>query len=266
MMCPFTLTFFFFFFNDPAPTEIYPLPLHDALPISGTGETTGKLSRSRNASSFLVRQPTQWVMPPPAPAATTRPPARTNSTTRASSAAYRLRGGSSTTSSAGGVPRGAARAKSNSGVRRRSTGTRNRASTSYTARLPSGPQSKLDVRKSNCGVVPRVPAAIATLTARASASASQSSSRRDMGEHRVGCGPECLVGGGVAGHGAEYVAVQTGHEIGERRATPLVETSFAHEFGTGLRRMDRERPLLFQLEQQGDKAIQIGRASCRERV
>src|SRR2546426_9153141 len=23
-----------FFFNDPAPTEIYPLPLHDALPIS----------------------------------------------------------------------------------------------------------------------------------------------------------------------------------------------------------------------------------------
>src|SRR2546430_14193155 len=26
--------FFFFFFNDPAPPEIYPLPLHDALPIS----------------------------------------------------------------------------------------------------------------------------------------------------------------------------------------------------------------------------------------
>src|SRR5256885_9404209 len=25
--------FFFFFFNDTAPTEIYPLPLHDALPI-----------------------------------------------------------------------------------------------------------------------------------------------------------------------------------------------------------------------------------------
>src|SRR2546430_5493101 len=25
--------FFFFFFNDPATTEIYPLPLHDALPI-----------------------------------------------------------------------------------------------------------------------------------------------------------------------------------------------------------------------------------------
>src|SRR2546430_14396110 len=26
--------FFFFFFNDPAPPEIYPLPLHVALPIS----------------------------------------------------------------------------------------------------------------------------------------------------------------------------------------------------------------------------------------
>src|ERR1039457_1656224 len=25
--------YFFFFFNDPAPTEISPLPLHDALPI-----------------------------------------------------------------------------------------------------------------------------------------------------------------------------------------------------------------------------------------
>src|SRR2546430_16444761 len=24
---------YFFFFNEPAPTEIYPLPLHDALPI-----------------------------------------------------------------------------------------------------------------------------------------------------------------------------------------------------------------------------------------
>src|SRR2546430_15114476 len=28
--------FFFFFFNDPAPPEISPLPLHDALPISGS--------------------------------------------------------------------------------------------------------------------------------------------------------------------------------------------------------------------------------------
>src|SRR3712207_7413291 len=29
--------FFFFFFNDTAPTEIYPLSLHDALPILLTG-------------------------------------------------------------------------------------------------------------------------------------------------------------------------------------------------------------------------------------
>src|SRR5256884_9168550 len=28
-----SISLFFFFFNDPAPTEIYPLPLHDALPI-----------------------------------------------------------------------------------------------------------------------------------------------------------------------------------------------------------------------------------------
>src|SRR2546425_5925729 len=30
--------FFLFFFNDTAPTEIYPLSLHDALPISGTAD------------------------------------------------------------------------------------------------------------------------------------------------------------------------------------------------------------------------------------
>src|SRR2546426_9985686 len=29
------LFFFFFFLNDPPPPEIYPLPLHDALPIYG---------------------------------------------------------------------------------------------------------------------------------------------------------------------------------------------------------------------------------------
>src|SRR3989475_8973413 len=30
--------FCFFFFNDPPPTEIYPLPLHDALPIFDRGD------------------------------------------------------------------------------------------------------------------------------------------------------------------------------------------------------------------------------------
>src|SRR2546430_8577500 len=32
----FLFKLFFFFFNDTAPTEIYPLSLHDALPISAT--------------------------------------------------------------------------------------------------------------------------------------------------------------------------------------------------------------------------------------
>src|SRR5438270_1823914 len=31
---PIIYSFFFFFFNDPSPTEIYTLSLHDALPIS----------------------------------------------------------------------------------------------------------------------------------------------------------------------------------------------------------------------------------------
>src|SRR3989454_6166574 len=34
MIYPSSLVFYLFFFNDTAPTEIYPLPLHDALPIS----------------------------------------------------------------------------------------------------------------------------------------------------------------------------------------------------------------------------------------
>src|SRR5256885_3127671 len=34
MMLSLPLCFFFFFLNDTAPTEISPLPLHDALPIS----------------------------------------------------------------------------------------------------------------------------------------------------------------------------------------------------------------------------------------
>src|SRR2546430_17573989 len=35
--------FFFFFLNDPAPTEISPFPLHDALPISFESQRDGKL-------------------------------------------------------------------------------------------------------------------------------------------------------------------------------------------------------------------------------
>src|SRR5260221_769356 len=38
--------FFFFFFNDTATTEIYPLPLHDALPISNTPQARQELQQS----------------------------------------------------------------------------------------------------------------------------------------------------------------------------------------------------------------------------
>src|SRR2546426_10600104 len=37
--CPLFSFIFFFFFNDTAPPEIYPLSLHAALPISGCGRS-----------------------------------------------------------------------------------------------------------------------------------------------------------------------------------------------------------------------------------
>src|ERR1019366_10152688 len=45
-----TLHCFFFFFNDTAPTEIYPLSLHDALPISASTTTRAP-----------VRFPRRWA-------------------------------------------------------------------------------------------------------------------------------------------------------------------------------------------------------------
>src|ERR1043165_10240539 len=39
----------FFFFNDPATTEIYPLSLHDALPISRPGRPTRRAAPPRTA-------------------------------------------------------------------------------------------------------------------------------------------------------------------------------------------------------------------------
>src|SRR3954466_11858311 len=57
-MCPAHLVllcssflFIFFFFNDTAPTEIYPLSLHDALPIYGqhAGPVSSRLDRRRAA-------------------------------------------------------------------------------------------------------------------------------------------------------------------------------------------------------------------------
>src|SRR5437899_10013006 len=56
-VCLISVTFFdiFFFFNDPATTEIYTLSLHDALPISAT--SSGRPPRaSRRQASVIYRQ------------------------------------------------------------------------------------------------------------------------------------------------------------------------------------------------------------------
>src|ERR1041385_4375921 len=49
----FVVFFFFFFFNDTATTEIYPLSLHDALPISTRSFFTSALSWSMSFTDFL---------------------------------------------------------------------------------------------------------------------------------------------------------------------------------------------------------------------
>src|SRR2546428_4739772 len=46
-----TFTCFFFFLNDPAPTEIYPLPLHDALPIYGNDSDRYRETMSGNSAA-----------------------------------------------------------------------------------------------------------------------------------------------------------------------------------------------------------------------
>src|SRR4051812_50214126 len=48
-------SFFFFFFNDTATTEIYPLSLHDALPILLMEAKHWGLRKSRNATSLNSR-------------------------------------------------------------------------------------------------------------------------------------------------------------------------------------------------------------------
>src|SRR5256885_1090519 len=51
-----SLTSLFFFFNDPAPTEIYPLPLHDALPIwVPKGSVFGFLGRNGAGKTTTVK-------------------------------------------------------------------------------------------------------------------------------------------------------------------------------------------------------------------
>src|SRR2546422_3524563 len=47
----------FFFLNDTAPTEIYPLSLHDSLPISGSCRRKGVLARRRGRSRRRGRGP-----------------------------------------------------------------------------------------------------------------------------------------------------------------------------------------------------------------
>src|SRR5260221_14457069 len=49
--------FFFFFFNDTATTEIYPLSLHDALPIFHLGVARDLVHPGREVCSRLKRLP-----------------------------------------------------------------------------------------------------------------------------------------------------------------------------------------------------------------
>src|SRR4051812_49762360 len=55
---PLTTFFSFFFFNDPAPPEIYTLSLHDALPILATLRISNSASaRSSNVSPMPISTP-----------------------------------------------------------------------------------------------------------------------------------------------------------------------------------------------------------------
>src|SRR3989442_11018407 len=54
-------SFFFFFFNDTATTEIYPLSLHDALPISTTARIIC-LRRSSGGRDVTAAEPTVFAI------------------------------------------------------------------------------------------------------------------------------------------------------------------------------------------------------------
>src|SRR2546430_17530732 len=89
-MFDFDLTFFFFFFNDTATTEIYTLSLHDALPIFPGEEFPVILPRSSEglyllqrvrdeAHRFAIafhreRRSQRQTAPPPHPIPRPRPP------------------------------------------------------------------------------------------------------------------------------------------------------------------------------------------------
>src|SRR2546430_6107060 len=59
------LTFFFFFFNATATPEIYPLPLHDALPISRPGRHPPR--RRRHVALARARAVLLRALSPPRP-------------------------------------------------------------------------------------------------------------------------------------------------------------------------------------------------------
>src|ERR1051326_3465560 len=52
----------FFFLNEPAPTEIYPLPLHDALPISTSALDAQLLVEARHVSGAVRRHDPHAVL------------------------------------------------------------------------------------------------------------------------------------------------------------------------------------------------------------
>src|SRR3989442_4640870 len=62
---------FFFFFNDTATTEIYPLPLHDALPIYGRGRVARRRARD-GAGRDLSAALGECLLPPGPPLAARR--------------------------------------------------------------------------------------------------------------------------------------------------------------------------------------------------
>src|SRR5256886_15817924 len=49
--------YIFFFFNDPAPTEIYPLSVHDALPISRAALEHARPCRDAALAGLELRDP-----------------------------------------------------------------------------------------------------------------------------------------------------------------------------------------------------------------
>src|SRR2546425_12931056 len=54
-MCIYISYHLFFFFNDTATTEIYPLSLHDALPISGSFATSPSMEKMPSVKTSFSR-------------------------------------------------------------------------------------------------------------------------------------------------------------------------------------------------------------------